>query len=218
MTEVEWMTCGDPEKMLQLLRGKASDRKLRLLAVACCRAEPERDDDGFSRSVIEAADRYADGLVTEEERSKLHSSVYYFLDAIESDNDTERTAFFRSLICVIHDDPVYSATYVSVHWRGVEVERARRAILFKSIAIHDIFGLLPFVPTTVDPSVLTWNDRTIPRIAQGIYIDRAFDRMPILHDALLDAGCSDELLLSHCRNPESHVRGCWAVDLLLGKK
>jgi hypothetical protein len=75
----------------------------------------------------------------------------------------------------------------------------------------------PFRQAFVDPSWLSWNSRTVPRIAEGIYAERAFDRMPILHDALLDAGCTDEALLTHCRNPEGHVRGCWALDLILGK-
>jgi hypothetical protein len=55
-------------------------------------------------------------------------------------------------------------------------------------------------------------------IAQGIYAGRAFDRLPILHDALLDAGCDDEAILSHCRCEGPHVRGCWVIDLLLGKE
>jgi hypothetical protein len=95
-------------------------------------------------------------------------------------------------------------------WSGAR--KAQASILF------DLFGPLPFRPVTLDQSWLSWNDGIVAKIAQGIYEDRAFDRMPILHDALLDAGCSDEDLLLHCRNPEGHVRGCWVVDQILGKK
>ena len=56
------------------------------------------------------------------------------------------------------------------------------------------------------------------QIAQAIYDDRAFDRMPILADALEDAGCMDQTILNHCRQSGEHVRGCWVVDLLLGKE
>ena len=56
------------------------------------------------------------------------------------------------------------------------------------------------------------------QIAQAIYDDRAFDRMPILADALEDAGCTDRAILDHCRSEGPHVRGCWVVDLLLGKE
>jgi hypothetical protein len=66
--------------------------------------------------------------------------------------------------------------------------------------------------------VLSWNDGLVAKIAQGIYEERAFDRMPILHDALLDAGCTDEALLTHCRRAGPHFRGCWVIDQILGKK
>lgn len=55
-------------------------------------------------------------------------------------------------------------------------------------------------------------------LAQGIYEDRAFDRLPFLLDALMDAGCDDEAILDHCRREGPHGRGCWVVDLVLGKE
>jgi hypothetical protein len=55
-------------------------------------------------------------------------------------------------------------------------------------------------------------------LAEGIYQERAFDRMPILADALQDAGCDNEDVLTHCRQPGEHVRGCWVVDLVLNKE
>ena len=65
---------------------------------------------------------------------------------------------------------------------------------------------------------MAWNAGTVRRIAQAIYDDRAFDRMPILADALEDAGCDNADILNHCRESREHVRGCWVVDLLLGKE
>jgi hypothetical protein len=65
---------------------------------------------------------------------------------------------------------------------------------------------------------LTWNGCAIRRIAQGIYDNRAFDRLPVLADALEEAGCHDPDILGHCRQPKEHVRGCWALDLILGKE
>ncbi|OWK45608.1 hypothetical protein FRUB_01939 [Fimbriiglobus ruber] len=55
-------------------------------------------------------------------------------------------------------------------------------------------------------------------IARGIYADRAFDRTPVLADALQDAGCDDDDILSHLCGTGPHVKGCWIVDLLLGKQ
>jgi hypothetical protein len=64
---------------------------------------------------------------------------------------------------------------------------------------------------------LAWNDDTVPKLAQAIYEERAFDRLPVLADALEDAGCTNEDLLVHLRGPGPHLRDCWALDLLLGK-
>jgi hypothetical protein len=78
------------------------------------------------------------------------------------------------------------------------------------------------LPTDRQPSLPpdwhTWNDATIPRLARGIYAEEAFDRLPILADALEDAGCSDAALLQHLRGPGPHVRGCWVLDLILGRE
>jgi hypothetical protein len=79
--------------------------------------------------------------------------------------------------------------------------------------LRDIFGN-PFRPVCVDSA---WLASTVLSLATGIYQERAFDRMPILADALQDAGCDNEDILNHCRQPGEHVRGCWVVDLLLGK-
>jgi hypothetical protein len=96
-------------------------------------------------------------------------------------------------------------------WTGGE--RATQAAL-----LRDVLGN-PFRPSPRLPhAVFAWNDRTSPRIAEHIYEERAFDRLPILADALLDAGCEDEELIGHCRSQGPHVRGCWAIDLLLGKE
>jgi hypothetical protein len=70
----------------------------------------------------------------------------------------------------------------------------------------------------IDQAVLRWNDGTVRRVAEGIYNDRAFGRLPILADALLDSGCDNEELLQHCRSEGPHFLGCWAVDLILDKR
>jgi hypothetical protein len=99
-----------------------------------------------------------------------------------------------------------------------DVERRRQRLL-----LAEVFGN-PFRPSTVDQSWLRWNDGTVRRIATGIYEERQLPagtldttRLAVLADALLDAGCEDEALMQHCREPGPHVRGCWVVDLILGK-
>ena len=75
----------------------------------------------------------------------------------------------------------------------------------------------PFRRASIGAAWLAWNDGAIRKMAQVIYDARSFDRLPLLADALEDAGCTDADLLAHCRGPGPHVRGCWVVDLLLGK-
>jgi hypothetical protein len=82
--------------------------------------------------------------------------------------------------------------------------------------IRCIFGN-PFRPATVDPCWLTWNAGMVVQLAEMIYKERRFGDLPILADALEEAGCADEDILCHCRAPDEHVRGCWVVDLVLGK-
>jgi hypothetical protein len=96
-----------------------------------------------------------------------------------------------------------------VDWeRRYAAERAAQAALLRCI-----FGN-PFRPVAVDPA---WLTPTVVQLAQGIYDDRAFDRLPILADALQDAGCDNDDVLNHCRDDGPHARGCWVVDLVLGK-
>lgn len=79
--------------------------------------------------------------------------------------------------------------------------------------IRDVFGN-PFRPIVIDPA---WLTSTVVALANGIYNEKAFERMPILADALEDAGCDNEDILNHCRERSEHVRGCHVVDLILGK-
>jgi hypothetical protein len=83
--------------------------------------------------------------------------------------------------------------------------------------VRDLFGD-PFRRVVLNPAWLNWNSATVPRIARAIYEEQAFDRMPILADALEEAGCTDALMLDHCRSGGEHVRGCWVVDVLVGKE
>jgi hypothetical protein len=83
--------------------------------------------------------------------------------------------------------------------------------------LRDIFGN-PFRSISVNSRWVDWNDGIVVKLAQRIYDDRAFDRLPILADALEEAGCTNQDILGHCRIQGEHVRGCWLVDLLLDKE
>jgi hypothetical protein len=86
-----------------------------------------------------------------------------------------------------------------------------------SVLLHDIFGVAAWSGST-DLGQLGRGRRTVAAIARGIYHERAFGELPVLADALEKAGCVDTAVLDHCRKAGPHVRGCWVVDLLLGKE
>src|SRR5262249_25241945 len=85
------------------------------------------------------------------------------------------------------------------------------------VRLYQLVKQRAFRSIGLSPDWLHWNDGTVARIAQAIYDERAFERLPVLADALEDAGCDNADILSHCRSDGPHVRGCWVVDLLLGK-
>jgi hypothetical protein len=94
---------------------------------------------------------------------------------------------------------------------GADSQRVEKLIV---AWLRDIFGN-PFRPASIDPA---WQTSTVVSLAQAIYDDRAFDRMPALADALEDGGCDNQGILGHCRSGSQHVRGCWVVDLVLAKE
>jgi hypothetical protein len=80
--------------------------------------------------------------------------------------------------------------------------------------IRDIFGN-PFSPVDFDSR---WRTSDVVSLARSMYESRGFTAMPILADALLEARCDNDDILNHCRSEGPHVRGCWVVDLILGKQ
>jgi hypothetical protein len=229
MTEAEWLSCADPPMMLSFLResGRASDRKLRLFAVACCRRVWHLLTDERSRSAVGMAERYADGLAGREElaRAEKGAEVPAFAEASE-----------RAREGVVPNAP--HVTQAALAAAGERADATRWAAWATSEAapvpeeerrchcalLRDIFGPLTFRPVTIFPSVRTWNDGVVVRMAQAIYDERllpsghlAQDRLAVLGDALEDAGCQDTELLQHLRGPGPHVRGCFVVDLLLSR-
>ncbi len=221
MTESEWLTCTDPRPMLEFLRGKASDRRLRLFAVACCRLIWPLMTDERSRRAVEVAERFADGMANKHEwrlaaigaRAVTEDVKGAVSPAAKARSMSASAALFATLK---KDAALYSASSTAsanyFHLGStISAENTTQADLLRCI-IGD-----PFRSITPSPSWLAWNDGTVHKLAQVIYDDRAFDRLPLLADALEDAGCTDAAILSHCREQGEHVRGCWVVDLLLGK-
>lgn len=191
MTEAEWLACTDPSRMLGFLRGRASDRQLRLFVVAGFRLSPS--DSERVRALFDVAARFADGEVGLAELRKSWGAPASPEHLPWPERPFEWAAGFAG--SSRDNNPGYPP--------------AARLVPI----VRDIFGN-PFRPAATDPA---WLTPTVVQLAQGIYADEAFDRLPILADALQDAGCENEDVLAHCRGDSPHVRGCRVVDLLLGK-
>jgi hypothetical protein len=250
MTEAEWMACADPQSMLEFLRGKASDRKLRLFAVACCRQVWHLIPEGLSREAVEVSEQYADGRVSLlpfhrkfiidfatrpvagfDAWDAAGFAAGYAAEEATWDN-AEADPEMREAWCQAFREACFgkgatpseamsSADAAVEGSSGGESRRGqvrRNQQLTQCHLLRDIFGPLPFRPVAIDPTWLQWSFGTIPAIAYRIYKAPAFHDVSILADALEDAGCTDAEILDHCRGPGPHVRGCWVVDLLLGKE
>jgi hypothetical protein len=223
--------------MLAFLRDRASDRKLRLFVCACCRRIWHLLP-AAARSAVEVAERFADGQATAEDLRDAAADCAA-AQAHPGSPAAREAAFWAA---TLHADVVKFDLNVgifghSVHehapwlaaqavaeatpaawWALFKRSKARRAEeQAQCRLLRDVIGN-PFWQGKGDPAWLAWNDGIVVRLARGIYSDRAFDRLPILADALEEAGCADEVLLGHCRSGDEHVPGCWLVDAILGQE
>jgi hypothetical protein len=238
MNEEQWLICTDPSPMLEFLRGRGSDRKLRLFAVACCRNIRHLLTDERSWNAVEVAERFADGTAEDAELSAATLGMEF------SPASPEAAAFLASVRRF--DRPSALFRYGIVDLARFDEEAARRvesicssgfqfpadaalAVARKAVTddgpaegpiqadcLRCIFGPLPFRELRIDPA---WRTRTVTAIARSAYEERDFTMLPILADALEDEGCESEEVLAHCRQQGgAHVRGCWVLDFLLRKQ
>jgi hypothetical protein len=212
MTEAEWLSCNDPRFLLVFLEGKVCDRKARLFACAIGRSLWPYLGDDRSRHIIEIAEKQADGAATLVELATTREAA---LDAVRGAASRIASQVgdqfpWQAARMVVVSVQQAQAEYTAKEWSGPLLRRSRKVL-------HCVFGN-PFRPVIVDPGWLDWNGRIIPKLADAIYDERRFDDLPILADALEDAGCDNADILDHCRQPGEHARGCWVIDLLLGKK
>jgi hypothetical protein len=226
MTEQEWLACDDVQALLWYLQRRTSERKLRCFAIACCwQLEAAQKIDEL-RKALAAAERYADGRIGESAVANWRRRVWLVLRAKRHNAATRNT-------CRAVSHALWKAQYLhDTHWSlmelaakrstrrtGPQMQEALQATRQELVPLlRDVIGN-PFAELPkVDPAWLSWNNATVARLAQQIYDQRAFDRLPVLADALEEAGCSDPSILTHFRHPGPHVVGCWPLDLLLGKE
>jgi hypothetical protein len=211
MTEAQWRACDNPEELRKFLGERLSARRWRLFACAVCRDPdlwermPEKE-----RSAVAAAERRAERSASVDELKAARN-----LARRDSGPFFSWCAYWAAAPGASRKDMAGAVRYVILHalivrWKFAGLQ-ARICGLLRDVAGN------PIRPVKVVPAWLKANAGAVPAIARAIYEERAFDRLPILGDALEDAGCHNSDLLAHCRGPGPHVLGCWAVDLLLGK-
>jgi hypothetical protein len=222
MTEKQWLKSTDPQAMFRHLRTRASDRKIRLFMCECCRKVWALANDERLHEILPIIEGFADGTVKDRDRGRAHriggavlqSSSGAPLGCLGAEL---WNAARKKVDRTDHDYGESAAAAVGweagngpVFFAAKEAERARQVEL-----VRDMFGN-PFRPVKFKPA---WRTTDAMLLAHGVYEERAFDRMPILADALQEAGCESDELLGHLRDPHAvHVRGCWALDLVLGKE
>ncbi len=232
MTEAEWRSCTDPEPMLEFLRGtdRASERKLRLFACACCRRVWGLLTHRHVRKALKVAELYADGEATEEKLrlawgdARWAAQVRYRRVA-PGPEATSRWAV--SVLCEAELPRALGAAALAARCEaGPDVSPPALAKVLgeQAALLRDIFGAHPLRPVVLDPRLLSWNGGLVVKLAQAAYDERHLPkgaleahRLAVLADALEEAGCSDAALLEHLRAPGPHVRGCHGIDAVLAR-
>jgi hypothetical protein len=192
MKEAKWLAEGDdPYKMVNFLGKRVSRRKAQLFSCACFRIATKRKLKKWEWGIIGVAERAADEQATPAEVQKAE----------------KRSVGASGVAWVV---------LTKGWWEAVEAARVageRNDETLQCALVRCLFGN-PFRPVAIDRA---WLTSTVTSLAAQIYESRDFGAMPVLADALQDAGCENPDILDHCRNPGPHARGCWVVDLILGK-
>jgi hypothetical protein len=222
VTERQWLKCTGPKKMLSFLQGKVGERKRRLFACACCRRVWNSLVLKSVRGGVEAAELYADGSVTDEELNAAYwAALRAFQRALKrrvGDPASHTTLHLMALAV----DAAYG--HPGHPFQAGEVGEVVKDDSLKAVSLALLRCVVgnPFRPVTLPPASQT---ATIVALAQAAYDERDLPsghldpaRLAVLADALEEAGCDQANLLAHLRGPGPHVRGCWALDLLLGKE
>jgi hypothetical protein len=220
VTEAEWLACTDPQKMLEFLRDKMSDRKLRLFVCACCRRIWHQLTDKQSHRAVEIAERLADGQADPAEVTAARTEIEELLRRKEQEWVEEASLSEAAYLYGYMDQwPILlaqSAVGEDVTTERVNLagsiantdEAARAEWTAQAALLRDIFGN-PFPPASITPAVLAWNDTAVVRLAQAAYDERQMPsgtlnngRLAVLADALEEAGCTDADFLGHLRGTQ----------------
>jgi hypothetical protein len=224
-----WHHDDDPEAMFAHVASDGNQRKLRLAAAACLRRaiEPNGDRDPLAPRhllTVGLLERFADGAASAvllgAERAALADDVP-IRNALRAALAVPLRAEDLAEFCTELRASLYPEVRVAALAAGLPQVEELAAGLWSGMLpqingwmcgyVRDVFGD-PFDPAALSPA---WRTPDVRTLARGIYDERDWGRMPVLADALLDAGCDDERVLGHCRE-RLHARGCWLLDGVLG--
>lgn len=222
MTESQWLTGALFDDELLRLMSLSTERKIQLFACGICRQLPHAMSDVRSRAAVDVAERWADHLVEEDQRQQAQvaaQEAWLQAGGVKGDRPSWLATILVAGEVPYNDCYPGRADYVlrGAEW-AVAIQFYVTCNLHKredceQAIIRCVFGN-PCRPVTADP---TWRTTGVLDLARQMYDSRDFAPMPILADALQDAGCDHPEVLAHCRGAGPHVRGCWVVDLVLGK-
>jgi hypothetical protein len=183
-------------------------RKQRLYHISLCRHFWGQLPSPVARSTVEAAERFVEGELSLDQLRVAHTTLFEEYIGVVRENGGKRYIHTRI-------GRMYAWVAEASSPQGcIMVEPTHRNHMAPATSfLRDIFGNRVYT-SAFDPR---WRTADVLGLARAIYDDRAFERMPILADALMDAGCENEEIIAHCRGDGPHVRGCWVVDLILGK-
>jgi hypothetical protein len=235
MTESEWLACADLHSLLEYVSLTPSERKRRLSLVACAGRLPRTLICPEIEEAVGLVSRLAEGAGRSEDADILYIAMMDRASEFSPLALTDVAKAQAEVAAAIVGETIPWRVWMLAHVVGMAVgtpfdETGRKQVFVwtpelteaiqkeqqaASEILRDIYGRLLFRPVSLDPS---WLTSDVVALAEGIYAENAFDRMPILADALQDAGCDSPDILNHCRQPGKHVRGCWVVDMLTGRK
>lgn len=235
MTEIEWLHSDHIDDLSRFVGAhNLTFRKSRLFQIACCRRVEHLVDDEEVLQLLGLAELFVDESAGLDALSYLHTQTRERLGRVIIDQPWHSPNSVATEAILLAADPNHDIQMNNQSDREPEsaADFASLAVEFDGSVshftdearhqirlLHEIFGN-PFRPVALDPR---WQTSTVVELAHAIY--KGFRRqaegyvgMPILADALTDAGCDDEQIIQHCRCEGPHVKGCWVVDLILGKE
>jgi hypothetical protein len=199
--------------MLEAIEDQIQGRKWRLFMCACARRCLKQMPSEACRNTVAISEAYADGEVSAD---AMISAAF----ACNAPDERAHPREVYSACCAaieavsIGDEYLFDCTLRLIDSAADTFENEAAEYAAQADLIRDIFGN-PFRPVAFSPD---WQTDTVVSLARTMYESREFGAMPILADALQDAGCDNTDILAHCRDTaQVHVRGCWVVDLVLGK-